>query len=172
MSVTHDSWQRRGFSLLWGPESFAQFAKSDEAVTLREFFNMSGQWPDDLPSAHGDALVVVGLEGCLDTLTPRDAEQWLREDFKSYVLRFQSEYENQKALIFWLPGGRARVTAAPASEEYLWVCAGQHTHEVLPLGRCLWAGAESDAKRIISATERNADADGPAWAGLYHPRIS
>jgi hypothetical protein len=48
-----------------------------------------------LPAAQGDALIVVGLEGCLDMLTPEDAEQWLREDFKSYVLRFQSEYENQ-----------------------------------------------------------------------------
>ena len=139
---------------------------------MRQFFNMGGQWPDALPSAHGDALVVVGLEGCLDTLTPQDAEEWLRVDFRSHVLRFQSEYENQKALIFWLPDGRARVKAAPASEEYFWVCTGQHSNQVLPLGRCLWAGAESDARRIISGTTSNADADGPAWAGLYHPRIS
>lgn len=140
---------------------------------MREFFNMSHNWPDALPSAHGNALIVVGLEGCLDALTPEDAEQWLCEDFKSHVLRFQSEYENQAGLIFWLPGGRQRVRPAPAAaEEYFWVCAAPHSTERLPLGRCLWAGAERDAQRIIHPTASDQDIDGPAWLGLYHPRIS
>jgi hypothetical protein len=170
--INDNRWQRRGFALLWDAETLNQFARPEEAVTMREFFSIAEQWPERLPSVNGNAMIVVGLEGCLDMLTPQDGETWLNEDFRNRIFSFQGEYENQAALIFWLPDGKRRVKLAPASEEYLWVCGGPYGNQTISLGRCLWSGAESDAKRIVNPYQPTADPDGVAWVGLYHPRIS
>jgi hypothetical protein len=172
MTVISDTrWHRRGFTLLWGAETLAQLARPDEALTMREFLNIQ-RWPESLPSVDGNAMIVVGLEGCLDMLTPHDAETWLNEDFRKQVFRFQSEYENQAALILWLPDGKRRVKVAPASDEYLWLCATPYSNQNLQIGRSLWSGAQSDAKRIVNSTPSSSDPDGFMWVGLYHPRIS
>ena len=44
--------------------------------------------------------------------------------------------------------------------------------KTVPVGRCLWAGADSDTRRILDRREANQDPDGAAWIGLNHPRIS
>ena len=67
---------------------------------------------------------------------------------------------------------RHRIRMAPAADSYHWQCAHPWTDTKIPLGRLLWGGAESDVGRILDPGERNQDADGPAWVGLYHPRIS
>jgi hypothetical protein len=170
-AISDTRWHRRGFTLLWGAESLAELARPDEALTMREFLNIQ-KWSESLPSVEGNAMVVVGLEGCLDMLTPQDAETWLNEDFRKQVFRFQSEYENQAALILWLPDGKRRVRVAPAADEYLWICATPYSNQTLSLGRCLWSGAESDARRIVNSTPSSSDPDGFTWIGLYHPRIS
>jgi hypothetical protein len=59
-----------------------------------------------------------------------------------------------------------------STEEYFWSCALPHAGVKLPLGRMLWAGAESEVGRILDPAEKNQDFDGPAWIGLHHPRIS
>jgi hypothetical protein len=59
-----------------------------------------------------------------------------------------------------------------ADEEYFWkISAGRDTVR-LPLGRCLWGGAEADVARILVSEEKSPDFDGEAWVGLHHPRIS
>jgi hypothetical protein len=40
-------------------------------VSIRDFFALRKAWPDDLPGSEGDALVVAGLDGCLDSLPSR-----------------------------------------------------------------------------------------------------
>ena len=171
MSTISDTiWQRRGFTLLWGADALAQVAPPEEVVTMREFLN-TRQWPERLPSVKGGAMLVVGLEGCLDMLTPADAEEWLKRDLRDHLLKFQGHYNSETALIFWLPDGKQRVRKTP-NEEYQWICAPPHSTERISIGRCLWSGAESDAKRIINDQQVPADPDGFAWIGLYHPRIS
>lgn len=172
MSTINDSrWHRRGFTLLWDAETLSKLARPDEAVTMREFLQID-RWPERLQSVDGNALLVVGLEGCLDTLTPENGETWLNDDFRKQVFRFQGEYENQCALILWLPDGRQRLRKTPAADEYLWVCAPPHSDKTISIGRWLWSGAESDARRILGTRQAPFDPDGFAWLGLYHPRIS
>ncbi|MFB1488916.1 MULTISPECIES: hypothetical protein [unclassified Thiocapsa] len=62
-------------------------------------------WPDELPAAEGDALIVAGLEGCLDVLSGEDAAQWLETDLREAVFSFQDFYEGQAGLILWAPSG-------------------------------------------------------------------
>ena len=165
-------WMRRGFSLLWDTDALFKVVAPAAVVSLREFFAMARSWPDDLPGADGDALVVAGVEGCLDALGFDDGSAWLETDLKGIVLAFQDEYQGQAALILWLPSGRRRITMSPATEEYSWKSATPRTAPALPIGRCLWAGADSDAARIIVSDLPDPDLDGSAWVGLHHPRIS
>ena len=165
-------WKRRGCSLLWDPGALAAVAVPADVVSIRRFFAMARSWPADLPSAGGDALVVAGVEGCLDALSDADARAWLETDLKPAVLRFQDEYEGQAALILWLPSGRSRIHMAPATEEYFWRNDPSAAAGGLPLGRCLWAGAAADAARIIVSDAPQPKVGGDDWVGLYHPRLS
>jgi hypothetical protein len=141
-------------------------------VSIRQFFAMIGNWPEDLPSNDGYTLVVAGLEGCLDIMKPSDAETWLETDFRPAILAFQDRYGLEAALIFWLPTGKSRMEMNPATEAYAWACSAPHGHQWIELGRILWAGAESDVGRILDPEATNTDPDGPAWIGLHLARLS
>jgi hypothetical protein len=166
-----DVWKRRGVSLLWEAEAFSALSKPEDVVSIRQFFAMVGNWPNDLPCNDGNTLVVAGLEGCIDLMEPEEAEGWLKSEFLPTVLAFQDEY-GLGALVFWLPTGKSRVRMNRATEAYTWVCSAPHSNQHLELGRILWAGAEADVGRIIDPNNANPDPDGVAWIGLHHPRLS
>ncbi len=170
--LKQDRWKRRGFSLLWDAVALASVAEPSQVVSIREFFAMQDDWPEELPSAGGDALVVAGLEGCLDVLEAGDAVTWLESDLKSVVLDFQETYKGDAALILWLPSGGKRIGMEPATEQYTWTLPPPNGHRTIDLGRHLWAGAETDVARILNPDDPKGDGDGPDWVGLYHPRIS
>ena len=173
MKLQRDSgWMRRGISLLWDATTLSTVVSPAAVVSIRGFFAMQDSWPEELPGMDGDALVVAGVEGCLDALGGDDANEWLETDLKSVILAFQDEYQGQAALILWLPSGRSCISMEAATEEYFWRTRSTASARGLPIGRYLWAGAESDVARIIVSTAPNPDADGDAYVGLYHPRIS
>ncbi len=164
-------WSRRGFGMLWCVETLGKIGQPSEVASLRLFFAMVDNWPDELPSASGDTLIVSGVEGCLDVLDGKDAERWIENDLRKAILSFQDEYQGQAGLVLWMPSGRKRIKMRGASEEY------HYTHRNsgeagLHIGRLLWSGAESEIERIMNTEDKNADYDGPHWAGLHHPRIS
>ena len=160
-----DVWMRRGISFLWGAEALARLARPQEVLTIRQFFALLGHWPVDLPSNGGNTLVVAGLEGCIDLLTPEDAENWLSGDVKSAMLSFQDEYQGQAALVFWLPSGARRIKIKPASEEVVWLCGPPFPKYEIELGRVIWGGATNNAEQIE-------DESPGKFSGLYHPRLT
>jgi hypothetical protein len=99
--VRHNrGWSRRGFSLLWDVDMLAEITDPQDVVSIRQLFAMVDDWPEDLPAAGGDAIVVAGVEGCLDVLSRRDAEQWLADDLRSVILSFQGHYEAEPGWCF------------------------------------------------------------------------
>ncbi len=174
ITIQGDRWKRRGFSLLWEPHVLTSIIAPTSVVSMRDFFALRNAraWPDDLPGSEGDALVVAGLDGCLDSLSEQDAVAWLENDVKSAVLSFQEHYEGQAALVLWLASGRTRIGMDLADEEYFWKVGAGRDGVRLPLGRCLWGGAEADVGRILVSDEKTPDFDGDAYVGLHHPRIS
>lgn len=172
ITIQGDRWKRRGFSLLWDPRALTSVIAPTAVVSIREFFALRKAWPDALPGSKGDALVVAGLDGCLDALSEKDAVAWLERDLKVAVLSFQEHYEGQAALILWLASGRTRIGMDLADEEYFWKVSAAKDGPRLPLGRCLWGGAEADVGRILVSEEKSPDFDGEAYVGLHHPRIS
>ena len=171
MVNTHrgESWMRQGFSLLWGAETLSKLAKPNEVASLREFFTMAESWPAELPSCNGNALVVAGLEGCLDVLDTDDAVRWIEHDLKEVIFSFQEEYEGQASLVLWIPSGRNRITMRGASEEYHWKRGNKET---IHIGQLLWSGAEKEVERILDPSDEGTDYDGKAYVGLHHRRIS
>ena len=166
MKQTRDTvWQRRGTSWLWDDEALAQVGKASEVWSLRQFVQAIGHWPEDLPSNDSNTLVVAGLDGCLDLLTPTDAESWLASGMKDAILSFQEFYDGQAALIFWLPTGAGRITVNPATDAVNWRCSHPNAHEQIDFGRVLWGEAHEYPQEIMLG-------DGAKAAGLFHLRIT
>src|ERR1035438_2744698 len=105
--VSDQSWSRRGLSLLWGAEALSRIVQPHQVVSVRQLFALSRAWPDDLPVVDGNAVVVAGVDGCLDALSPEDATEWLEGGFRRRVVGFHDRYENQAAFILWIQIGRA-----------------------------------------------------------------
>lgn len=158
-------WQRRGTSWLWDEEARNMVCVASEVWTLRQFVQAVGHWPDDLPSNANNTLVVAGLEGSLDLLSPEDAEMWLGDVIKGAVLSFQSYYEGEAALIFWLPSGQGRIKFHPATDSIEWRCAAPHGDRLLSFGRILWGEANEYPQEILLR-------EGNKPAGLFHLRIT
>jgi len=157
-------WQVRGTSWVWDEEARNQICTASEVWSLRQFLRAKGNWPDDLPSNGGRTLVVAGLDGSLDLLTPGDAEAWLGDAIKPAILSFQDEWGGDGALVFWLPGGHSRVSANTATDEVGWLCHAPHGHQI-DLGRILWGQANEYPQEILLR-------DGGRPAGLFHLRIT
>ncbi|MDR1622598.1 MAG: hypothetical protein LBS00_09510 [Synergistaceae bacterium] len=160
-------WQRQGISWIWDENARNLVCDAGEIWSLRQLLMSVGKWNSFLPvlPSNGDnALVVAGLDGSLDLLSPADAENWLGDEVKEAVLSFQSHFDNQAALIFWLPDCASRVRIS-ATDEVSWVCGAPHSTKTLDFGRVLWGEAREYPKEIFID-------DSKKPAGLYHRRIS
>lgn len=158
-------WQRRGTSWIWDEEARNQVCTASDVWSLRQFLLAAGHWPDELPSNGNNTLVVAGLEGGLDLLTPEDAETWLGDVVKDAILSFQSYFEGEAALIFWLPSGLGRIKFHPATDSVEWRCAAPHSDRLLAFGRVLWGEANEYPQEILLR-------EGSKPAGLFHLRIT
>ena len=171
-SMTDTAWTHRGLSMLWDGDALGKGSSPESVLSMRQFFQMQGQWPEELPGYGGNSLVVAGLEGSLDALTPEDAATWLADSLRPVVLSFQSYYGLDAALIFWLPGGRTRIRMNSATESYFWICAGPYSSQTMDIGHIFWSGAADDVVRIMNPAVNSTDIDGKAWMGIHLVRLS
>lgn len=164
MKQLHDPvWQRRGMSWLWDAQARNHICAAEEIWSLRRFLQADGHWPDDLPSNNNCALVVGGLDGCLDLLIPEDAENCLDAVIKPAVLSFQDYYQGEAALVFWLPDAYRRFEIT-ITDEVFWLCHTPHDHK-LDFGRTLWGQTNEYPQEIILSASGKP-------VGLYHARIT
>ena len=171
-SLTDRSWTKRGLSLVWNSEEIGRIAGPTTAWSVRQLLRNSRSWPSELPSSNGNAVVVAGLDSCLDAFGPDSAEEWIRQEVVPVMLSFQDEYHGEAALIFWLPDGLKRLTHPSSQDQYGWRWGTHPELEPLALGRNLWAGAESDARRIVTAINGKLDPTGAGWVGLHLRRLA
>lgn len=158
-------WQRRGTSWVWDEEARNEVCRASEVLSLRQFLRAVGNWPNDLPSNGDHTLVVAGLDGSLDLLTPSDAETWLGDVIKPAVLSFQDVYAGDAALVFWLPIGQNRIKVQPSTDTVSWLCAAPHGRSHIDFGRILWGEANEYPQEIVLR-------EGGKPAGLFHLRIT
>ncbi len=169
-TIKTDGWTQQGVSLLWDISGLEKAAQPSDIVSFRQFLKMQKSGEYKFSASNGKSLVVVGLEGCLDTLNPADAQSWLYADAANAIFNFQDSYQDRAGLIFWLPGGRQRILTSSTGDEYFWLCAAPNADQRLPIGQLLFGGAQSELQRIVK--ENSSDYDGNDWMGLYIRRIS
>jgi hypothetical protein len=162
-------WQRRGTSWLWDEEARNTICEAAEVWSLRQLLqaaapNGSG-WPEDLPSNQGRTLVVAGLDGSLDLLSPEQGEVWLGETIKRAILAFQDDWGGDGALVFWLPHGDSRLRVQASTDAVSWLCDAPFRGNRIDFGRLLWGEANDYPQEILLY-------EGAKTAGLFHLRIT
>lgn len=169
----HDNtWISCGTSLLWDAAALNRICNFDSVRSLRELFRLNqAGWPDaSLQLINNRTLVIAGLEAAMDTLHPDAAVEWLEKTVYQAVSDFQRDVAGgggEAALIFWL-ADRNRVFHKASEDTYHWHCTGEHRNKSIPIGRCLWNGAESSVRRIVTLNAEKKE----IHAGLYQQRIS
>lgn len=166
--VNDDLWTRRGITLLWDADALNRLCQAKQVASVRRFRTLhAAGWPeDDLPLINDGAVVVAGLEACIDALPPDDASLWLEEKIYPAIVSYQREVADggsQAALIFWLVES-ARLEYRTSEDTWYWHCGGEYKKQQIPLSHCLFNGAQHDLKEIQDAQGNR--------LGLYHPRIS
>lgn len=165
----HDNtWVRCGTSLLWDAQALNTVGPPEAVRSLREFLRLhQAGWPEvALKLIHNRTFVVAGLDAAMDTLHPDEAVEWLEKTVYPAVLDFQENVADgggEAALILWI-ADRSRVFHKPSENTYHWHCSGEYRRQSIPIGRCIWNGAEGDARRIIATDAQH--------IGLFLQRIS
>jgi hypothetical protein len=172
--IQDDLWTRRGISILWDAERLAALCQPAQVISLRQFLQLHAKgWPEaELPLVNDNALVVAGLETCIDALPPDDACQWLEKTVYQALLSYQREVAHggeEAALILWFVDHQ-RLVYQTGDDTYYWHCGTEYKGRQIPLSRCLFNGAQQDLREIRVRLVGDKKAD--AWVGLYHPRIS
>lgn len=169
-----DTWKGQGISILWDAESLSKVCTPQQVISLRHLFQLHrAGWPEtELPWVNDRAIVVAGLESCIDALPPDEAVAWLERTVYQTLVSFQREIcggGGEAALILWFVDHR-RLVYQTSEDSYHWHCGTEYKGQTIPLSRCLFNGAEHDVQeiRVRSASDKRTE----QWIGLYHPRIS
>jgi hypothetical protein len=169
----HDNtWVSCGISVLWDAQALNEICSPESARSLREFFRLyETGWRDDaLKLINNRTLVVAGLEAAMDTLNPQEAAEWMEQKVYPAVRDFQDNVADgggEAALILWFADER-RIWHRPADGTNHWHCSGEHRKQSIPIGRCIWNGAESSVRRIVAVDSENKQ----RHIGLFLRRIS
>ena len=164
-----DVWKRRGINILWDGGTLTAMDAAKKVISLRHFFELyQDGWPDDeMPWIEDDALMVAGLDVAIDAMTPEESELWIEQQVYTKIQDFQSAFDSQASLIFW-KADQNRWHESTGEVEYHWHLAGKFNDPLLPIGRCIWIGAQSGVRLI----EKNDSSGNSRWIGLHHNRIS
>jgi len=164
-----DVYKRRGISLLWDIANVKEFCDAKKGMSLRSFLlHYANQWKlTEKAVSKSKALLVAGLEGCIDSMNPQDAEEFLRDIVYPAIISFQNKFAGGGAnasLILWV-GDSSRIEYQTISSKLYYQCSLYK--QKIPLGQCLFRGAESDLLEITTKQDGKENV-----IGLYQQRIS
>ena len=167
-----DVWKVRGNAILWAPESLDAWCSPAQVTTVRDFLRLcDANWTGtEARLVGGRALVVAGMEACIDALSPSDAQRWLEGRLYQATIRFQREVAQggtEAALVFWFTKEN-RFEYALAQDAYRWHVSREYGAATLPLPRLLWNGSAAEAQEIKALMPDRSR----RLAGLYLQRIS
>ena len=163
LEVEAGVWFKRGCSIVWDPRCLSRLVKDNSEITpistaMRYAKNHS--WPEDLPAYNGQAMVVVGLDGCLESLEEDQREGWLKEHIKPMVLSFYRKFQNDASLIFFFERGKSSFVDH-IEDAFIWQPSSKSDRPV-PIVKFLYGGRFEEIKRLVSDTDPKKE----PW-GLY-----
>jgi hypothetical protein len=166
------TWMECGISLLWDAGTLNDICSPELVRSLRDFLRLhQAGWPEeDLNLINSRTLIIAGLEAAMDTLNPQEAVEWLEQMVYPVVRDFQDNVADgggEAALIFWFADER-RIWPRAADNTHHWHCSGEYRQQSIPIGRCIWNGAESSVRRLVATGPD----DKARQIGLFLRRIS
>ncbi len=151
------SWLRQGSSIVCDRSKLGPLITSGCLISLREALGWLRNWPD-APRNNGNTVLVGGLETCLDLLSVRDAEEFIRSDVRKFVLEFQTRWD-RRGLVFGFSTA-AKLHHRASDDEILFKQSGKE----IRLSHSLWNGtATVDIARLVAD-------DGSGTTLGYHVR--
>lgn len=163
LDVEGGVWFKRGCSIIWDPRCLTRLVRDNTEITPISSamkYAKTDSWPEELPAHSGKAMVVVGLDGCLESLESVQREKWLKEHIKPMVLSFYRKFQNDKSLVFFFERGKTAFVD-DIEDAFLWQPSSKQ-EEPVPIVKFLYGGRFEEIKRLISDTEPNKE----PW-GLY-----
>src|ERR1035441_5278817 len=100
----------------------------------------------------------------------QEAVEWLEKKVYQVVRDYQDNVADgggEAALIFWFADAK-RIWHRAADNTNHWYCSGEHRQHSIPIGRCIWNGAESSVRRIVTVDSDKKQRN----IGLFLRRIS
>lgn len=158
--MSSSSWLRQGSSIVFDRDKLGPLITSGCLISLREAFSWLDNWPD-APANNGDTVLVGGLETCLELLTARDAEEFIRGDIRKFIVQFQSRWD-RRGLVFGF-STPAKIALRVSDDEVLFKSGKKE----IRLSHALWNGTSTiDVARIV------ADDNSENTLGYHVRRIS
>jgi hypothetical protein len=154
LEVEAGIWFRRGCSIIWDVRCLSRIVKDNTEITpISAIIRLAktDSWPDQLPAFNGKAIVVVGLDGCLDSLDASQREKWLKAHIKPMVLSFYRRYQNGASLIFFFERGKSSFVDH-IDDAFLWQPSVK-TDSPVPIIKFLYGGRAQEIKRLVSETD-------------------
>jgi len=163
LDVEAGVWFRQGCSIIWEPRCLSRIVKDNSEITpisAAMRFGKTHTWPDRLPAFNGKAMVVVGLDACLESLEETQREKWLKEHIKPMVLSFYRRFQTGASLIFFFERGRSAFVDH-VEDAFLWQPTSKKDQPI-PLVKFLYGGRSQEIRRLVSETDPKRE----PW-GLY-----
>lgn len=163
LDVEAGTWFRQGCSVIWEPKALQSVVKSNAEITpvaTAMKYYKTNSWPDQLPARGGKAMVVVGLDGCLESLSQDQRERWLKDHIKKMVRSFYAKFDTQCSLIFFFERGK-EAFKEDIEDAFMWR-PSQGGEKAIPIMRFLYGGRFAEIMRLVPSTGANKD----PW-GIY-----
>jgi hypothetical protein len=138
-TLNHDSWRRRGSSVVYSKNMLTPLIESGSMVSLREALSWLNHWPDDPPGG-GSTVLVVGLEACLELMDASEGYNFLRRTIRPLIIEFQNRWD-QRGLVFGF-GCSDKKFVVDSQADVIFV--GVKDNAQIRLSNGLWNGAASD----------------------------
>lgn len=158
--MSSSSWLRNGSSIVFDKQSLGPLISNGSLVPLRQVLGWTSAWPGNPPGGVRTVLV-SGLETCLEVLTVQEAEQFMRERIKPFILSFQDRWD-QVGLVFGFGTSSHSFEVTNREEEIIFLRRGG---EQVRLSQFMWDGSSTlNVARLV----READRPGNTIALGYH----
>lgn len=163
--MSSSAWLRRGSSIVFDRQSLYPLISDGSLVSIRQALMWMKAWPV-APPGGGHTVLVGGLETCLEVLSVEEAESFLRQRIKPFILALQERWD-QIGLVFGFGTSAHSFEVTSTEEEVVFL---RRDRECVRLSRFMWDGSSTlNVTRLV----RDGDQPGGSAAVGYHvPRIS
>jgi len=163
--MSSSAWLRRGSSIVFDKHSLGPLITDSCLVSLREALSWMRSWPAQPPSDR-QTVLIGGLETCLEVLSPKDAEAFLRSRIKPFILEFQWRWD-QRGLVFGFGKPAEAFVVTPSDEEVLFIRQDQQR---VRLSYSLWDG--SATMNVTRLFRIDGQTGRQITIGYHVPRVS